>query len=206
MEIKYLIKGIVIGFSIAAPIGPIGLLCIKRSMVRGPAAGLVTGLGAATADAFYGCIAGFGLTFITGFLLDMKTELHVIGGLFLCFMGWQTMRQKPRRQNEPDSAFKGFSLSYLSALFLTLTNPMTIMAFMAIFAGLGLAGSENGYTSSSILVAGVFTGSSLWWIILTFGIARLGQRLSQNIQERTNRLTSIVLILFGIWALVSLMF
>ncbi|WP_022666766.1 LysE family translocator [Desulfospira joergensenii] len=204
MEIKYLIKGIVIGFSIAAPIGPIGLLCIKRSLARGPAAGLVTGLGAATADAFYGFVAGFGLTFITGFLLNMKTELHTIGGLFLCFLGWQALKPGTGSKEGTDSDFKGYPMSYLSALVLTLTNPMTIMAFMAIFAGLGLAASDNGYTASAILVAGVFTGSALWWILLTFGTARLGTRLSRNIQEKTNRITGIVLILFGVWALASL--
>lgn len=206
MEINYLIKGIVIGFSIAAPVGPIGLLCIKQSMTHGPVAGLVTGLGAATADAFYGFVAGFGLTLITGFLLSMKTQLHIIGGGFLVVMGWRTLKHRPVKKAGPDSDFKGYALSYVSALFLTLTNPMTIMAFMAIFAGLGLAASENGYAASCILVAGVFTGSTLWWIFLTLGTARLGRRLSYGLQEKMNRATGIILILFGIWALAGLTF
>ena len=206
MEIKYLIKGMVIGFSIAAPVGPIGLLCIRRSLAQGPLAGFVTGLGAATADTFYGFVAGFGLTFVTGFLLTLETELHLAGGAFLCFLGWQAMGKKQGDNKKPEIGFKGYPLSYLSALVLTLTNPMTIMAFMAIFAGLGLATSDNGYLSSAILVTGVFLGSTLWWMILTFGTARLGRRLSTDFQSRINQVTGMVLILFGIWAMASLVF
>ncbi len=204
MEIKYLLKGIIIGFSIAAPVGPIGLLCIKRTLAHGPMAGLATGLGAATADACYGFVAGFGLTFITGLLLNMKTEFHIIGGIFLVFLGCQTLKKKNADLNSRNHEFKGYYLSYVSTLFLTLTNPMTIMAFMGIFAGLGIGTENNGYTQAATLVAGVFSGSALWWVTLSAGTALLKRHLSLNFQNKINSLTGIILIIFGLWAILSI--
>lgn len=95
MTITYLLKGLVIGFAIVAPVGPIGVLCIRRSLVQGRLYGLFSGLGAAAADAVYGFIAAFGLTVITSFLLDYKLWLQLIGGLFLCYLGMQTLLSKP---------------------------------------------------------------------------------------------------------------
>ena len=147
--INFFIKGIVIGFSIAAPMGPIGILTIKRSLAHGPGAGLATGLGAATADAVYGCVAGFGLTVISNLFFRFQTGLLLAGGLFLCGLGISTLKQKSLEQGKNTPLFKGYIPAYLSAFFLTLTNPMTIMtimtimafmafmAFMAIFAGDG---------------------------------------------------------------------
>ena len=206
MELKYLIKGIIIGFSIAAPVGPIGILCIRRSLTHGTLAGLLTGLGASTADAFYGCVAGFGLTLISGFLLDRALELHLAGGIFLCWMGWKTLQKAPCRDSGDTHRFNGFFKSYLSALFLTLTNPMTIMAFMAIFSGLGIAACAKNHAFAGILVAGVFTGSAAWWLLLTFGTARIGKQFSPLFMRRINQLSGIILILFGAWALSSSMF
>ena len=204
MEIKYLLKGLILGFSIAAPVGPIGLLCIKRSLTHGFFAGLVTGLGAATADAFYGVAAGFSLTFITTLLLNMTFELHMAGGLFLCFLGWQALKKKAAAPQNPDSPFPGYLRAYVSTLFLTLTNPMTIMAFMGIFAGLGIGGAGNGYAASAALVAGVFSGSALWWVTLACVTAMAGKRLNPGFIEKINMLTGILLILFGMWALGSI--
>lgn len=204
MELKYLLKGIIIGFSIAAPVGPIGLLCIKRSLNHGFWAGLVTGFGAATADMLYGFAAGFSLTFITGFLLDMKFALHIIGGFFLCFFGWQSLKKRGTDARGGDVVFSGYVRSYVSTLFLTLTNPMTIMAFMGIFAGLGIGASNNGYAASATLVAGVFSGSALWWLALSSATALAGKRLDQGFTEKINIATGIVLILFGVWALASI--
>ena len=202
MEIKYLLKGIVIGVSIAAPVGPIGLLCIKRSLTHGFRAGLVTGLGAATADAFYGLIAGFSLTFITDFLLGMKIWLHVMGGLFLCFLGLQTLKKRALESQDSDVVFSGYVRAYVSTLLLTLTNPMTIMAFMGIFVGLGIGlKHNNGYAASTMLVIGVFAGSSLWWTVLASASARAGKRLNREMTEKINMVAGMILIVFGIWIL-----
>lgn len=203
MEAHYLIKGMVIGFSIAAPVGPIGLLCIRRSLNHGILSGLLTGLGAATADACYGCIAGFGLTFISSLLINQKVWLQLIGGLFLCYLGVATFTKKHSETQDVRKA-RGYVMAYVSAFFLTLTNPMTILSFAAIFAGLGIAMASNGYMSSSILVLGVFTGSTLWWVLLTGGVDRLKKRLSPTIHQWINRLSGAVLLVFGLGALLQL--
>ncbi|OQY49992.1 MAG: lysine transporter LysE [Desulfobacteraceae bacterium 4572_89] len=204
MEYHYFIKGMVIGFSIAAPVGPMGILTIQRSLSHGVGAGLATGLGAATADAFYGCVAGFGLAFISGLLFKYQTWILFIGGLFLCGLGLSTLK-RPASEKKQEPIFKGYLFSYFSALFLTLTNPMTIMAFMAIFAGLGLGASGKDYPSALTLVIGVFTGSCVWWLILASGVGLLGQKLTTRFQKFINKASGTVLMLFGIWALISLM-
>ena len=138
MPLGFRLKGLVIGFSIAAPVGPIGILCIQRTMAKGRIAGLATGMGAATADAIYGCIAGFGLSFISQFLIDQQVWLKLGGGIFLGYLGLKTILARPR-ENSIASGSKGLASDYLTTFLLTLTNPMTILSFTAIFAGLGLA-------------------------------------------------------------------
>ena len=141
MHIVFFLRGLIIGFSIAAPVGPIGVLCIGRTLTQGRISGLISGLGAATADALYGSIAAFGLTFISTMLINQQGWIRLIGGIFLCFLGIKISLSSPARQA---ARVKGHSLvsSYASTFFLTLTNPMTILSFAAIFAGLGV-GSEN---------------------------------------------------------------
>ena len=202
--INFFIKGIVIGFSIAAPVGPIGILTIKRSLDHGPGAGFATGLGAATADAIYGCVAGFGLAVISNLLLGFQTWLLLAGGLFLCGLGISTLKQKSPEQAKAAPIFKGYIPAYLSAFFLTLTNPMTIMAFMAIFAGLGLGAAPKASAGALSLVMGVFLGSCLWWMMLTLGVGQLKQRLNARVLEWTNRAAGVVLLGFGAWALICL--
>ena len=180
MDIAFLLRGLAIGFSIAAPVGPIGVLCIRRTLAEGRVSGLVSGLGAATADAIYGCIAGFGLTFIANILISQQVWLRLIGGLFLCYLGVKTLLAKPAHQA---TSAKGNGLvgAYASTFFLTLTNPMTILSFVAIFAGLGLASTGGNYASAGVLVFGVFIGSALWWLILErgcWGISRKSSTLA----------------------------
>jgi threonine/homoserine/homoserine lactone efflux protein len=207
MEFEFLIKGIVIGFSIAAPVGPIGILTINRSLAHGPLAGLATGFGAATADAIYGCVAGFGITAVSFWLFSFQTWLLLAGGLFLCGLGLATLKKNPPARGKDQSApiFKGYSLAYLSALFLTLTNPVTIISFMAIFAGMGLgAAADQSVGDALSLVMGVFLGSCLWWMMLTFGVGQLKQKLAARFQGMINRAAGLVLLAFGAWALVRL--
>src|SRR6185503_6615601 len=142
MELSFLLKGMGIGFSIAAPVGPIGVLCIRRSLADGRWIGFVTGLGAASADAAYGCIAGFGLTAISNFLTGQQFWLALFGGAFLCYLGIHTFISKPPPQAATVREDGLFS-AYFSTLLLTLTNPATILSFMAVFAGFGLAASPN---------------------------------------------------------------
>ncbi len=200
MSIAFLLKGLVIGFSIAAPVGPIGVLCIKRTLTNGRMSGLVSGLGAATADALYGSIAGFGLTLISAFLLDQQTWIRLVGGAFLCYLGLKTFISKPAEQ---DVRAHGGNLisAYLSTFVLTLTNPLTILSFAAIFAGLGLGATDGDFASAGILVSGVFLGSAAWWLLLSGGVSLLRQRLDQQVMAWVNRASGVIILGFGVAAL-----
>ncbi|MGH7682576.1 MAG: LysE family translocator, partial [Candidatus Eiseniibacteriota bacterium] len=137
MNLGLLLRGIVIGFSIAAPVGPIGVLCIRRTLADGRAAGLATGLGAASADAIYGCLAAFGLTALTSALVGAQTWVRLIGGAFLIYLGAKTLLAKPGDRPAQATA-SGLVSAYASTFLLTLTNPMTILSFVAVFAALDL--------------------------------------------------------------------
>ncbi len=200
MDTAFFLKGIVLGFSIAAPVGPIGILCIRRTMAEGRMSGLATGLGAATADALYGVVAALGLTFISGLLLSQSTWLSLIGGGFLIYLGFTTFRANvPTTEVANDN--HGIVGSYLSALFLTLTNPMTILFFTAVFAGLGIADAAGDYVTGGLLVLGVFCGSALWWLLLTGGVILLQTRVEEISLVWINRIAGVVLFVFGLAAL-----
>jgi threonine/homoserine/homoserine lactone efflux protein len=204
MDITFFLRGLVIGFSIAAPVGLIGVLCVRRTLAEGRASGLATGLGAATADAIYGCVAGFGLTFISSFLVNQQTWFRVIGGLFLCYLGIKTLLARPKEQAKRTKDL-GVVKDFVSTFFLTLTNPMTIISFAAIFAGLGLVGSSGSYMSAGVLVLGVFLGSALWWLILVSGAGLFKERFGHNGLRWVNRVSGAIITGFGILALASVM-
>lgn len=201
MHLGFFLRGLIIGFSIAAPVGPIGVLCIRRTLAQGRLSGLVSGLGAASADALYGCIAAFGLTFISNFLVARQTWLGLIGGLFMCYLGVRTLTTKPAEQSAAANS-SGLLSDYLSIFALTLTNPMTILAFAAIFAGLGLAGASAGYASAAVLVLGVFSGSALWWLILSGGVELLRSRFTVRAMRWVNRISGCIIAVFGVLAIV----
>lgn len=197
-------KGMLIGFAIAAPVGPIGLLCIQRTLARGRWSGVLSGLGAASADAVYGCIAGFGLASLSEGLLTWQTELRLIGGLFLLYLGgrtWLAPLAAEQARVRPTRA--GLLGDYLSTLGLTLTNPVTILAFLGIFAGLGLAGGAGNFAMAGVLVLGVFAGSLLWWLLLAGGVGLLRGRLSPSVLRWINRASGLLIAGFGIWALLA---
>jgi threonine/homoserine/homoserine lactone efflux protein len=205
MDISLFLRGLVIGFSIAAPVGPIGVLCIRRTLADGQMAGLVSGLGAATADALYGCVAAFGLTFISSFLIGQKLWLSLVGGLFLCYLGIRTLLSKPAEEAAKAEG-AGLLGSYLSTFLLTLTNPMTILSFVAIFAALGFGTASESYSSALILVLGVFCGSALWWLILSGGVGLFRKRFDSKGLLWVNRISGAVITLFGITALAGLLY
>jgi threonine/homoserine/homoserine lactone efflux protein len=202
MDIRLLLKGLIIGFSIAAPVGPIGVLCIRRTLAQGRACGLVTGLGAATADAFYGSIAAFGLTFISTALVNQQAWLRIVGGAFLVYLGARTFFARPAERTEP-AREGGLWAAFGSTFFLTLTNPMTILSFAAVFAGLGAVGASGGYASAGLLVAGVFAGSSFWWLLLSGGTGLLRSRIGGGALRWVNRVSGGVIAGFGLVALAS---
>ncbi len=193
-------RAFLIGISIAAPVGPIGVLCIRRTLSNGKLAGFLSGMGAATADMFYGAIAAFGLTVITNLLVENAFWLKLIGGLFLVYLGVKTFMEKPA-EKAAQAKQGGYFSMYLSTFFLTITNPITILSFAAIFAGT-MIGQDMG--SPLVMVAGVFTGSASWWLALSFGVGLMRDKLSQTHMAWINRISGTIIILFGIFALVNL--
>ncbi|MEW4288143.1 LysE family translocator [Rossellomorea marisflavi] len=204
MDIIFLLKGLLIGFTVAAPVGPIGILCINRTLSKGRLTGFVSGLGAASADAIYGCIAAFGLTFITSFLISQKLWLQLIGGLFLCYLGIQTYRSRPAG-HAASARGGGLLKSYTSVFFLTVTNPMTILFFIGIFSGIGLGKSSFDMGSALLMVTGVFLGSAAWWLSLSFGVSLFRKRFSDDSLAWINRLSGIIVFGFGVFALLKLL-
>ncbi|UHA72686.1 LysE family translocator [Paenibacillus sp. 481] len=190
-----LLKGTMLGFLIAAPVGPIGVLCIRRTLSQGRLYGLVSGLGAAMADVIFGCIAAFGLTFITQFMLDQQSWIKLIGGIFLCVLGIKCMKSKPEGKPAPSSK-SGLLKAFISTFLLTLSNPITIILFLGLFAALGL--SQGGSTFSGyVLVLGVFIGSVFWWLLLSLGIGWFRKFMNDNFLVWLNRISGSVLICFG---------
>lgn len=192
-------RGLVIGFSIAAPVGPIGVLCIRRTLADGRAMGLAVGLGAAVADAVYGAIAGFGLTVISAFLVRQQGALRLVGGLFLCYLGARTFLTRPA-----DRALRvggaGLLGAFTATFGLTLANPATILSFVAVFAGLGIGGAGS-WREATVLVAGVLLGSALWWLMLSGLVGALRSRVRLPALRWVNRLSGLVLLAFGVTAL-----
>lgn len=191
------------GFSIAAPVGPIGVLCIRRTLTEGRASGFVSGLGAATADAVYGCVAGFGLTFISSLLVGQQRWFRLVGGAFLCYLGIKTILAKPA-DRAAKARGSGLASAYASMFFLTLTNPMTILSFAAVFAGLGAAHANGNYGSAAALVVGVFIGSTLWWLGLSGAVSLFRTRFNARALHWVNRISGIVILGCGVIALLSL--
>jgi threonine/homoserine/homoserine lactone efflux protein len=203
-EIHYLIKGLIIGLSIAVPVGPIGVLCIRRTLTQGRMVGFLSGLGAATADGLYGAIAGFGLTFLVNFIIGKQIWLRLIGGGLLCILGAKTFLSKPAEQG---ASVEGNSLwnAYLSTFFLTLTNPMTILFFTAVFAGLGIGSTDGDYLSAGILVLGVFIGSAMWWLVLSGFTGILEGLLNFKRLQWLNRISGLIIMGFGLFAFLGLL-
>ena len=206
MDISFFIRSLLIGLSIAATVGPMSVLCIQRTLNKGQLYGLVSGLGIATADGVYGSIAAFGLTLITNFLIQEQMWIRMLGGLFLIYLGLKTILSKP-----PEKAValnmktNGYLGAYASTFLLTLTNPLTILSFAAIFAGIGVGSASKSFLSAIGVVLGVFTGSTLWWIILTTCISLLRKRMNAQWLFWINRISGFIISIFGIIALLSLL-
>ena len=200
----FYIQGLIIGFSIAAPVGPIGVLCIQRSLTKGRVSGFVSGVGAATADAVYGSLAGFGITTVSAFLVNQQAWIRLVGGVFLVYLGLRIWHSEPRG-SEAAAGSRGLAADYASTFALTLSNPLTIISFAAIFSGLGLAGAARGPTAAVALVAGVFSGSTLWWVILSTGVGFFKARLLSGGMRWVNRVSGTIVGAFGLVAFLSLL-
>jgi threonine/homoserine/homoserine lactone efflux protein len=198
-----LLKGMTIGISIAAPVGPIGLLCIRRAMADGARAGFICGLGAASADAIYALVGGFAMTAVARWLVQEKPWFGLLGGLFLIYLGLRTI--SAGGGNQAAAPRRRALSAYSSTLLLTLANPMTIMSFAAVFAGLGLADAAN-YSAAALLVGGVFAGSALWWLLLSGIAARARRHIGAGLMRVINRVCGAIIAAFGCYAIATARF
>jgi threonine/homoserine/homoserine lactone efflux protein len=194
------LKGLLIGFAIAAPVGPIGILCIQRSLHDGFKIGLMTGMGAAFADGTYGLIAGFGLTAVSSLLISHRFWIQTLGGLFLLYMGIKLILSSPPdklTKNYDKSASHAFGTTFL----LTLANPATILSFIAVFAGLGLGTLHPNTPSAITLVLGITLGSACWWIMLSGGVAFvLHKRINTTFMRMINWISGVIILAFSLFA------
>lgn len=199
-SLKIIAQGLLLGFSIAAPVGPVGVLCIRRSMAGGFRSGLASGLGAASADAIYGTIAAAGLTLISDFLISQQFWLGLLGGAFLFYLGIKTLTSKPvfESANVEKTSVAG---DYFSTLLLTLSNPMTIFSFAAIFSGMSAQALPVFRFSAFLLVLGVFLGSAGWWLILSGSVGLLRSRVTPSILTWVNRVSGLVILGFALFLL-----
>jgi threonine/homoserine/homoserine lactone efflux protein len=203
MSIFFLLKGLLIGFSIAAPVGPIGVLCIRRTLANGRISGFVSGLGAATADGLYGTIAAFGLTLISDVLVGQQMWFRIIGGSFLLYLGIKTFLSKPSEKSASDKKGNLF-VDYISTFFLTIMNPITILSFVAVFAGLGLSDSSGNYISAILMVSGVILGSIGWWLILSNVINLFRAKFNPASLKIVNWISGGIMMVFAVIAFVSI--
>lgn len=194
-------KGILLGLAIAAPLGPIGALCINRTLERGFFAGIAGGLGTALADGFYAALAAAGFTALGAALAWIDLPLRLGGGAFMLWLAWGAMRPRPPR-SAAEIGTRDLLGTTVATFFLTLANPATILSFAAIFAGLGL-GATPGTRGAVVLVIGVFAGSMLWWMILSGGVAAVRHRLPEGFALWISRASGAILGLFGLWAIAS---
>lgn len=203
MSAYILIEGILIGFVVAVPVGPLGLLCINRALLLGAVTGLFSGLGVATADALAAGIAALSISFVEEFLSDHQIILRLVGGIVLVYLGLSIYQAKPRKQ-PPPSSVNGLLSAYATTFFLTISNPVTILSFIAIYAGWHVESMSGRYISAAILTSGVFIGSALWWIALFVGLTAFREKFSLRILGCIQRVSGILIAGFGLIVLLSL--
>src|SRR5258708_1781934 len=198
----FLLKGFLIGFAVAAPVGPVGLLTIRRSIVHGKMMGFITGTGAALADAVFGAVAAFGIRAVTDFLTHPANAFELIGGALMIVLGVQAARSLPPAESKVSTETPNLLGAFGSTLVITLTNPMTILGFIAIFSGL----KQHPYNSLTAveLTLGVFLGSVAWWLLLSHLATWLGNQLNGRGMRWINACAGLGVALLGVWQLARL--
>jgi len=197
------LRGVAVGLAVAVPVGPIALLCMRRTLERGFGFGFATGVGAATADLFYSAIAAFGIAAVEAALVDYQLQLRLVGGIFLLVLAARTAVSQRRLVREPNARAKGVFGALLSGLVLTATNPLTVLGFAAIFASFGVGDGLVGGDRALALVCGVFAGSAAWWLTLTSIVARIRHLFSPRTFGTLNLCAAALLTGFGFYALIS---
>ncbi len=203
MPIDLLLLGIVIGLMVAVPVGPLGLLCVNRALSRGPLHGLFSGMGVATADALAAGVTALGMTLISDFLIDHQTFLRTVGGIFLCYLGIKIYRTKPVTQT-PTGDVGGLARAYATTFLLTVSSPVTILSFVAIYAGWGIRSLSGRYLAAALLAGGVFAGSVLWWLALEVALVLFRDRFTHGALTWIHKISGAIITAFGIVVFLSL--
>ena len=204
MLLAFFLKGIVVGVVIAVPVGPVGVMCVRRTILEGKLSGFASGLGAATADAVFGVIAGFGLTAVSDWLIDYQQWLRVVGGCYLLYIGGSAFAAEPPRELESGNDPEGLLRDFFSTFVLAVTNPITVLAFLGIFAAIGLGGTQATFGHAAILVLGVWIGSLLWWLMLSFGVGYFRHSIEPRHFAWISRGSGVILFLSGAALLATL--
>jgi len=206
-DLLLILSGIAVGIVVAAPIGPVNLICIRRALKFGMANGVASGAGAAVGDGVFAAIAAFGVTAAIAFVQDYSIWLQLVGGLFLLGLGARTWFDHPHLNDELPEGSLGELLPVMSVtFFLTITNPATMLGFIAIFGGIAdfAIGSED-YWRASLLVISVIAGSTIWWVIITGFVSLFRGRMTDRSLELLNHVSAVIIVLFGGVVLARLM-
>jgi len=202
MEFMHLLKGLIVGFILPIPIGPVGILCIRRTMAYGRIHGFLTGLSAAISDMTYSAVAAFGITFVSNFIAGHQEAIHLFGGVVLLAVGLHTFR--PRLINEAVAKkVTAPVITFISTFLVTFTNPMAVVGYAVVFAGIGVNDLVHNRIAAALLVAGVFLGSLAWFTLLTFLSRALRVKITGRGLDLVNKVAGTFLMLFGVVALWS---
>ena len=207
LDLPFFVRGIIIGLAIAVPVGPVGILCVQRTLSQGASYGLVSGLGAAVADTIYGIIAALGVRLFSSFLVGHQAAFRLIGAAFLTYIGIKSLVRDPFKRNASMSvALMSYVKDFTSSFALTLTNPLTILAFISIFASFGLADPKEDYLATTLLIVGVFAGAAIWWLFLAGLAWRLRDKFTQRTVRWLHTIAGVLLLCFAAGVLVSILF
>ncbi len=207
MGVEFLIKGLIVGFLASIPLGPVGVLSIQRTINKGRTSGLISGMGAATVDAFFALVAALGLTYIINFIEQQQFFIQLLGGGVLMLLGTKIFSTNPIKQIRRHRRKKNKLIEdYFSVVFLTLSNPLAVFLFIAAFAGIGMVSTDDSPFKSSLIILGVFFGAMLWWFTLTFLIDLFRKKFRLKQLWWINKIAGIVIIVFGIAAMIAVFF
>lgn len=207
MNTILLLKGLLIGLAVSVPLGPMGMVCVTRTLNHGRYSGFFSGLGAATADTIFALVTGFGITFIINFIHQQELYFQIIGGIFIMYFGWRLFSTNPVKKFRNRKLSKNkLAQDFVSVLLFTLSNPMAILLFLGIFAAVNVVPDQTSLLQNIILFAGVFVGASLWWFFLSSLVYSFRTRLRLRGLLWVNRISGGFMVLLGSIVIISLFF